>query len=152
MAAGDGGPHVQVATFCETIIRGAESGRLSLINIVDGVTVVGPDPDEMPSFSIANLKVVVNLWAGQTKGRYALKLRPEEPSGLQGDLLSLGSLNFSASSGPGIDTVRPMPPYEVTEEGTYWFDVLLSPGRDQEDRLLSRIPLTVIYQPQETPS
>jgi hypothetical protein len=146
MAADDGGPYVQAASFCETIIRGAETGRLSMINIIDGVTIVGPDPDEMPPFSLATLKVVVNLWAGQTKGRYALKLRPEEPSGHQGDLLDLGSLNFSTQ--PGIDTIRPMPPYEVTEEGKYWFDVLLSPGRDQEDRLLTRIPLTVVYQPQ----
>jgi hypothetical protein len=149
MAAADGGgPYVQAATFCETIIRGAETGRLSLINIIDGIIVVGPDPDEMPPFSIGNLRVVVNLWAGQAKGRYGLKLRPEEPSGLQGDLINLGSLNFSASR-PGIDTIRPMPPYEVTEEGKYWFDVLLSPGRDQDDRLLTRIPLTVTYQPQE---
>ncbi len=117
-----------------------------MINIVDGVSVVGPDPDEMPAFSLANLKVVINLWAGQTKGRYTLKLRPEEPSGLQGDPIVLGTINFSNQ--PGIDTILPMPPYQVTEEGKYWFDVLLSPGRDEEDLLLSRIPLTVLYQPQ----
>ena len=151
MAAADGGPYVQVATFCETIIVGAETRRLSMINIVDAIAVIGPDPDQMPVISLANLKIVINLWAGQTKGRYALKLRPEEPSGLQGDLIGLGSLNFSSSQ-PGIDTIRPMPPYEVTEEGKYWFDVLLSPGHDQEDRLLTRIPLTVTYQPQEAPA
>jgi hypothetical protein len=39
-------------------------------------------------------------------------------------------------------------PYEVTEEGTYWFDVLFSPGSGLEDRLLTRIPLRVVYQPQ----
>jgi hypothetical protein len=122
-----------------------------MINIIDGVAVVGPDPDEMPPFSIANLRIVVNLWAGQAKGRYALKLRPEEPSGLQGEPINLGSLNFTTAQ-PGIDTIRPMPPYEVTEEGKYWFDVLLSPGRGEEDRLLTRIPLTVTYQPQEAVS
>lgn len=146
MTAFDGGPYVQAASFCETIIRGKESGRLSMINIVDGMTVVGPDPDEMPSVSLANLKVVINLWAGQTKGRYTLKLRPEAPSGLQGDPIVLGTVNFSNQ--PGTDTVLPMAPYEITEEGKYWFDVLLSPGRGEEDRLLSRIPLTVAYQPQ----
>jgi hypothetical protein len=146
MAVDDGGPYVQAASFCETIIRGKETGRLSMINIVDGITVVGPDPDEMPPVSIANLKVVINLWAGQAKGRYSLLLRPEEPSGLQGDPITLASINFSTQ--PGVDTVLPMPPYELTEEGKYWFDVLLSPGHGEEDRLLSRIPLTVIYQPQ----
>lgn len=146
MTVGDGGPYVQAASFCETIIRGKETGRLSMINIIDGIAVVGADPDEMPSVSLANLKIVVNLWAGQAKGRYTLKLRPEEPSGMQGDMINLGSLNFSTQ--PGIDTIVPMPPFEVGEEGKYWFDVILSPGRDEEDRLLSRIPLTVSYQPQ----
>ena len=87
----------------------------------------------MPPINLANLKVVINLWAGKTKGRYALKLRPEEPSGLQGDPIPIASLNFSNQ--PGIDTVLPMPPYEITEEGKYWFDVLLSAGKDQEDLL-----------------
>jgi len=30
-------------------------------------------------------------------------------------------------------------PYGVTEEGTYWFDVLFSPGSGLEDRLLTRL-------------
>ena len=42
MTSGNGGPYIQAAAFCETIIRGAETGRLSLMNIVDGLTVVGP--------------------------------------------------------------------------------------------------------------
>lgn len=150
MAHDDGGPYVQAAAFCETIIRGAETGRLSIINIVDGLTVVGSDPANMPSVSLANLRVVVNLWAGQAKGRYALSLRPEEPSGLQGDLIQLGSVNFSNQ--PGIDLALPMPPYEITEEGKYWFDVILSPSQDGEDQLLSRIPLMVQYQPQPVPA
>jgi hypothetical protein len=150
MTFGDKGPYVQAATFCETIIRGAETGRLSIINIIDGLTVVGPDPNNMPSVSLANLRVVITLWAGQAQGRYMIMLRPEVPSGLQGDLINLGSVNFSNQ--PGIDIALPMPPYEITEEGKYWFDVILSPGQDGEDQLLSRIPLTVQYQPQAVPA
>jgi hypothetical protein len=143
----DSGPHIQIAVFVDRYIRGAQSGSLSLINIVDGATMVGEDPEEMPSFSLEHLTLVIGLWAGQTKGRYSLKLRPEEPSGVQGELIDLGQLNFPDTGARGVDIIRQMP-YEVTEEGTYWFDVLFSPGSGLEDRLLTRIPLTVVYQPQ----
>ena len=143
----DSGPHVQLAVFTDRYIRGAQSGSLSLINIVDGATMVGEDPEEMPSFSLEHLTLVIGLWAGQTKGRYSLKLRPEEPSGVQGELIDLGQVNFPDTGARGVDIIRQMP-YEVTEEGTYWFDVLFSPGSGLEDRLLTRIPLTVVYQPQ----
>jgi hypothetical protein len=145
----NGGPYVQVAALCQTFIRGAESGQLSLINVLEGMTVVGPDPDEMPPVTIGpQMKLVIGLWAGHTKGRYRLKLRPEAPSGLQGDPIDLPPLRFADTGARGVDTIIPMPPYEVTEEGTHWFDVLFSPGAGQEERLLTRIPFTVVYQPQ----
>jgi hypothetical protein len=146
----NGGPYVQTAVFCNTFIKGAESGQLSLINIIEGATVTGPDPDEMPATMIGPpIKLVISLWAGQTKGRYSLKLRPEEPSGVQGDLIGLGTLQFADTGARGVDTILPMPPYEITEEGTHWFDVLFAPGAGQEDRLLTRIPFTVTYSPQQ---
>ena len=148
MTRSSGGPYVQVAVLCETFIKGAQSGALSLINIIEGITVGGTDPDEMPPFTLGPpLKLVVNLWAGQTKGRYSLKLRPEEPSGLQGDPINLGPIQFADTGARGVDAILPMPSYEVTEEGTYWFDVLFA-GKEQEDLMLTRIPFSVVYQPQ----
>lgn len=145
----NGGPHVQVAVLCSTFIRGAESGQLSLINIIEGATVTGPEPDQMPPTVIGPpLKLVISLLAGQAKGRYSLSLRPEAPSGLQGDPIKLPPLQFSSTGSRGVDTILPMPPYEITEEGTHWFDVLFSPGAGQQDLLLTRIPFTIIYQPQ----
>jgi hypothetical protein len=147
MAIGDGGPHVQTALFCEKVLREANGG-ISLINIVEGVgaTAIGEDvPDEMPPISLQQLFLVVQLWADKTKGRYTLKIRPEAPSGVQEDPLTM-PINFRENGPKGVDTIMLMP-YVVTEEGTYWFDVLLS-GPDQEDRVLTRIPLNVIYQPQ----
>ncbi len=146
----NGGPYVQIAALCQTFIRGAESGQLSLINIVEGATVVGEDPDEMPSLTIGPpLKLIINLFAGQTKGRYSLSLRPEAPSGLQGDLIKLPQARFSGQGPNGVNIIVPMPGYEITEEGTYWFDLLFSPGSGQDDRLLTRLPFTVVYQPQQ---
>lgn len=144
-----GGPYVQLAVLCATFIRGAESGQLSVINIVEGATVTGENPNAMEPFPIGPpLKLVIGLWAGQTKGRYSLKLRPEEPSGLQGDPIPLPPLQFADTGARGVDTIVPMPQYDITEEGTTWFDVLFSPGAGQEDRLLTRIPFTVVYQPE----
>jgi hypothetical protein len=147
MATADGGPYVQVATFCEKIIRGAQSGALSIINILDTAGVAGEDPNEMPAFTVEGVVIVINLWAGETRGRYTLKLRPETPGGIQGDLIELGSINFSGPSADGIDTIVPMPPYEVTEEGVHWFDVIFG-SAGQEDRILTRLRLNVTYQPQ----
>ena len=148
MATGSSGPHVQVAVICETFIKGAQSGALSLINILEGITVGGSDPDEMPPVTIGPpLKLVINVWAGQARGRYSLKLRPEEPSGVQGDLMTLGAIQFTDVGARGVDTIMPMPDFEITEEGITWFDVLFS-GKGQGDQLLTRIPFAVVYQPQ----
>jgi hypothetical protein len=148
MALGDGGPHVQTAVLCEKVLRDANGG-LSLISIVEGVaaTAFGPDvPDEMPALSLEGLFLVVTLWADKTKGRYELKVRPEAPSGIQEQPLVL-PVNFRETGNKGVDTILPMP-YTVTEEGVYWFDILFASPTGGEDRLLSRIPLNVMYQPQ----
>ena len=141
----NGGPYVQVAVLCETFIKGAQSGNLSLINLIEGMTIVGTD-DEIPSLKIGPpLKLVIGLWAGTTRGRYPLSLRPEAPSGLQGELIKLPPVHFRGAM--GADTILPMPEYEITEEGTTWFDVLFSPGGDEDD-LLTRIPFSVAYMQQ----
>ncbi|HEY3959603.1 MAG TPA: hypothetical protein VGL68_03735 [Solirubrobacteraceae bacterium] len=149
MADAGGGPYVQTAVICETFIRGAETGRLTIINLIEGATVVGTDPDQMDPFTIGPpLKLIIGLWAGRSQGRYNIQLRPEAPSGLQGDPIQLPPVNFSGPGATGIDVIVPMPEYEVTEEGTYWFDVLFYPGGGEEPRVLTRIPFSVTYQPQ----
>ncbi len=145
MAMGDGGPHVQVAAFCEKALPGPS---LSLINLVDSIGVAGPPGDEMPALSLQSITLVICLWADQTKGRYALKLRPETPKAEQLDPIEL-PINFPDTGAKGLNIVTQVP-FTVDEEGTYWFDVLFDPGHDQEPRLLSRIPLTVNYQPTVT--
>jgi hypothetical protein len=149
MSGSEGGPHVQLALFAEKFIRGAESGALSIINIIDAINVQGPSPNEMPPFSLDQLMIFINLWADKTKGRYLLKLRPQEPSGLYGDLIEIGPANFTATT-MGVDLARRMPPYEITEEGTTWFDVMLVAPGDEEGQILTRVPFTVTYQPTVT--
>jgi hypothetical protein len=145
----NGGPHVQIAAFCEKAIVG-QGGQLSVIGLVEQVTNNQPNPDapdEMPPFSLGPLTLVIALWADQTKGRYAIKIRPVEPSGHELDALKM-PVQFEG--GPrGINLITPMQ-FPVEHEGTYWFDIIFSAGSSAEDRLLSRVPLEVRYQPQLT--
>jgi hypothetical protein len=137
---------VQIAVICETFIKGEQTHALSLINVVEGITLGGPDPRAIPSATIGPpLKLVINLWAGSTRGRYMLKLRPEAPSGIQDDEIEIVSFQF-AGEGDGKDTIVPMPSYEFSEEGMYWFDVLLAQADEAGGQLLTRIPFKVDYQ------
>jgi hypothetical protein len=148
MALGEGGPHVQAAFFCEKVIRD-QRGTLSFINVVEAVsaTAVGEDaPDEMPPLPLHQLTLVISLWADKTKGRYTLKIRPESPGGVQEDPLSL-PVNFRETGNKGVDTILEQFPYVANEEGLYWFDILFA-AAGQDDRLLTRVPLNVMYQPQ----
>jgi hypothetical protein len=150
MTSDSGGPHVQVAAFCEKAIVEQGTGTLSLIGLVEKVTntAIGPGvPDVMPPFSLDAITLAVCLWADQARGRYAIKVRPEDPSGYQMDSLTLP---IQLEGGPrGVNLITKMS-FPVEHEGTYWFDILFSVGQDHDDRLLSRLPLEVIYRPQQT--
>src|SRR4051812_12789274 len=82
--ADGGGPHLGLAVLCEKGIEDKE-GVLSLIRVVDQITqtATGPDaPEQMPPFILGNLTMVITLKADKARGRYGLKIRPEDPSGI----------------------------------------------------------------------
>lgn len=147
--AATGGPYVQAAVLCETFIKGEQSHALSLINVIEGIGVAGPDPKEMPPTTIGPpLKLVINLWAGSARGRYSLKLRPVAPSGLEDDVIDVGFVEFGGvAGGLGVDTILAFPGYEFTEPGAYWFDVLLTEIGEDDGQVLTRVPFTIQYQP-----
>jgi hypothetical protein len=141
------GPHLLTAVLCEKVIEDKE-GVLSLIRIVDQVvqTATGPEaPEQMPPFVLHNLSMVIMLKAGQSRGRYALKLRPEDPGGVQ-----LPPIEFPLQLQGGTSGVNIIAPLQlgVNHEGVYWFDVLFAPGRDEDDQLITRVPLEIVYRPQ----
>jgi hypothetical protein len=151
MTALSEGPYAQSAVLCETFIRGAESGQMTLVNILEGIGVSGPDLRAMTPIVIgAPIKLVVRLCGGDSTERYSLGLRSEAPSGTQRELLELADIEFSKAEGNIFSTVLPMPQYEVTEPGTHWFDLLIRGHREEQPRLLTRIPLNVSYQPRVT--
>ncbi len=143
-----GGPYVMIAALCETIIIGND-GRVSVINVIEQVSSAqrGPDvPDEMPPF-VFPVPFLLDLVAGAAQGRFAVKLQPVDPSGLE-----LDSHEYPVQFGEGTGCrVRGSLPLELTKEGRYWIDVYLVRGRGetQADDLLTRLPLNVQYQPQK---
>ena len=142
------GPFLQLACFCEKVITDNEN-VLSLIRIVDKVTqtATGVDvPEQMPPFVISDLKLVMSLKAGEARGRYALKLRPEDPSGSQLPPFEVAVQLISGNQGVNVITDMQL---AVQHEGVYWFDIFFVPGAGAEDWLLTRIPLEVQYQPQK---
>lgn len=146
MAKADTGPHVHVAALCEKVIEDKQ-GVLSLIRVVDQIThaVAGPDvPDEMPAFTITDLVMVIMLKADQAQGRYTIKIRPNDPSGRDLPVMQT-PIHLEPGQG-GANLVLPLQ-FLVELEGPYWFDILFSAGSGH-DRLLSRVPLQVLYRPQ----
>lgn len=142
------GPYLQLACLCEKVLTDSD-GVLSLIRVVDQITqtTTGIDvPDQMPPFVVTDLKLVISLKAGKARGRYAVKIRPEDPSGIQ-----LPPFETPVQLSPGnrgVNIITDLQ-FAVQHEGVYWFDILFAPGAGVEDWLLSRIPLEVQYRPQK---
>ncbi len=118
---------------------------LSAIRIVDQVTqtATGPEPPaQMPPLPLQHLQMLLMFRAGEARGRFAVKLRPETPSGQQ---LDTAELPLHLNQGAGANLIINFG-FVAEQEGLYWIDVLL------QDERLTRIPLTVVYEPVRTGS
>lgn len=144
------GPYLQAALICEKVLQ-EQDGVLSVIRVVDRhtATVLGPEvPADMPPVAV-NATVLVILKQGDAIGRYAIKLRPEAPSGQQLPTLEVPVQFVEGAGEQGVNIVIPMN-LQLQEEGLYWFDVIWSdPRGGAEEGLLTRVPLRVMYQPQQ---
>lgn len=141
--APQGGPYVQAALVCEKILNDAD-GVASLIRVVDRITVqaVGIDPPaEMPPQQL-DLNVIVMLKSGDARGRHALKFRPDAPGGEQRPALEV-QLNLEGED-RGVNVNVDLRGLVLDREGLWWFDILFG----DNEVLLTRIPLKIIYQPQ----
>lgn len=149
MPAMEKGPFINAAAFCETTII-ANDGTISLIRVIDTVTqtATGVDPPSvMPAF-VVSAKLAIVLKAGETRGRYAIKLRPEAPDGRH---LPEQEQAIQLDGGhSGLNLISDVQ-FAVELEGIYWFDVIFVAG-EGEERLLTRVPLRIVYQPEKTPS
>lgn len=144
------GPYLTVAVLCEKVLQ-EQDGVLSAIRIVDRFTAraVGAEvPDQMPTMTVEPTLLVI-VKAGDARGRFALKLQPERPSGQKMPALDF-YIRFDGAPDQGQALVLPMK-MEVEEEGLFWLDLFFvaAPG---EEQLLTRMPLTIRYEPQRTSS
>lgn len=131
------GPYVQVAAFCERVLREAD-GVLSLIRVVDVVTHTerGPNPPrDMPEMRYP-LNLVISLKPGRSRGRHDLTIIPEKPSG---ETLPSASMSVQMEGDArGVNVISTIDiPYSM--EGLYWFRV------NFDDQLLTRLPLQIRY-------
>jgi hypothetical protein len=138
-----GGPYVQIATFCEKVLQ-EQDGVISVIRAIDRVirTEVGPEPPAiMPTMSLP-MTVLIQLRAAGALGRHTVSIRTEEPSGHRREPVEL-PVHFEGQDRGNNLLIDLM--VANLQEGLYWFDVLLD-----GERLLTRMPLHVIYQPMRT--
>jgi hypothetical protein len=143
------GPFLQFACFCDNVLE-EKDGTISLIRVVDSVTqtATGTDvPEQMTPFVVA-LKLVIGLRAGKARGRYGVKIRPEDPSGSQLPAREIPVHLDGDYRGANLLTDFS---FAAQLEGVYWFDVFFVRGQGNET-LLTRVPLAVRYQPQKLPS
>lgn len=132
------GPFLTAALFCERVLE-EKDGVTSIIRIVDRIVTqaTGVDPPErMPPLQ-AMLTLVVSLKSGFAKGSYSVTIQGTTPTGRSLAPVALPVLLEGDDRGVGLVGVLNL---QLEEDGLYWFDVRF------ERRLLSRIPLRVVYQ------
>jgi hypothetical protein len=127
-----------------------QDGVASFIRVVDRIiqSAVGPEaPDEMPAVPV-NLTAVISLKSGDARGRYAIRLTLEGPSGERmPHEVSLPILLEGEDR--GVSLVVNVG-FQAEQEGLYWFDVTFEDpiAGEAAGVLLTRVPLRVVYQPQ----
>lgn len=134
-----GGPYLSTAVLCEKVLA-EKDGVVSLIRIIDRliVTASGPEPPEkMPPMSFTTT-AFLSFKSGFAKGSNTVKLLLRDPSSNQVGPETLLPV-FLEGDERGTNTTLNVT-LQLKEEGLYWFDVLLG------DRLVTRIPLRVVYQ------
>jgi hypothetical protein len=132
-------PWVQVAAICHTALI-ENTGQLSVIRITDRIAVAGVTPEMQPQ--PLQLTMAILLKSGDMHGQYNVRVRCTSPQGQE--TLGQEILFLFEGGDRGVQTIVPIA-MVATEPGTYWFDVML------EEDVLTRVPLTVLYQKIQLP-
>ena len=138
-----GGPHLSAAFFCEKVIEDKE-GVLSAIRIVDRIihSAIGAGtPEAMPPVPVA-LTLLIGLKSDAARGRHELAVTAEQPSGMRHRVAEALTVLLEGEE-RGANLILNLQ-WVAQQEGLYWFDIELN------GRTLTRVPLRVVYQRQET--
>lgn len=137
------GPYIVAALICERTLE-EKDGAISIVRMIDRLThaAVGPGvPEKMEPFDYA-LTLLVALRSGRAQGTFQVRIDLEQPSGVRSRGPSLPV--FLEGQERGQNLVMNMN-VRFGEPGLYWFDVYF------DERLLTRIPLRLIYARTTTP-
>lgn len=137
------GPYVQAALFCEKVLE-ERDGVLSAIRVVDrlfiNVSGIGA-PDKLsdlpPQMTTLNIVGLVALKSGFARGSHTVVVRGRTPS--QQPIPAVSFPVLLEGEDRGANVVFQMG-IQAREDGLYWFDVLVN------DRLMTRMPLRIVYQ------
>jgi hypothetical protein len=138
MVVNSNGPFLNAALLCEKVLQEKDE-TVSIIRTIDRITLTTQamgSPETLPPVPIA-LYAFISLKSGSARGKHVLKWITEAPSGIRSSEQLLPVLFEGEDRGVNIILALNM---IVDQEGIYWFDLLL------EDRLLTRLPLRVLYQ------
>ena len=128
------GPYVQIAAFCETVLREA-NGNISIIRIVDRHQIVGPT-EEMQQTTV-NRTLALILKSGNMQGANTMTIVPVDPNGNR--LPEIKNPVLFEGMERGVGLVADVA-FAVKEAGLFWFEVLIDGVQ------LTRIPLRILYQ------
>ena len=131
------GPYVQVAALVERVLREAD-GVITLVRLIDVINHQerGPAPPaDMPEIRFP-LTLMISLKPGRARGRHAISITPEMPSG---ETMASHSVDIQLEGeNRGVNLGFPLDiPYKL--EGLYWFII------KYDEMVLTRVPLQVHY-------
>lgn len=132
------GPYLLAAALCQRAQQD-QYGALNIINVLEQLYVSADDPNApeiMPTFRFqANL--IIALASGTLIGERTLTVVPVEPAG---ERLEPVSQVVEFKGEDHRVTMISNLSMDITQEGVYWFDVLL------DDQPVTRIPLRIRYE------
>ena len=131
-------PWLQVAVFCEKVLREADN-VLSIIRIIDRFNVRGTTRQLPPT--PLRFCMVLAFKSGFMRGKGMVRIQPSNPSGTRLPAMELPIL-FEGDDERGAVIAAEMT-FVVEDEGVYWFDVSIL------EELITRMPLRVVFQQTE---
>ena len=129
------GPYLQMAVLCQAVLQEG-TGQLSLIRITDSIGLAGVMREMQPQPFM--LQMIVTFRAGFAHGKYRVKVVGTNPTSKTEFVVGEQAPYFEGED-RGVNVIFILN-LLLTEEGVFWFDVLL------EDTFVTRVPLRVTYQ------
>jgi hypothetical protein len=143
------GPCVAAACFCENVIEDKSDGAMSLIRIIDKITITLQSPPAPPDFPSdenrlgVNIIAFVSLKAGDSPGEHAVRMEMVSPSGKRNPPW-VQQITFPAEPTSGAN-IRMNSVIYIVAGGLFWLEVFV------DDKLLTCMPLQILINKVEGP-